>query len=306
MKNQSGFTLIEIVVSLILVGMMAAIAGMGIVTGTKGYLFAKENSHMAQKAQIAMARIQRELMELTGIAATQVDPAFIIYNNITGRHAIARDGVHVKLYNLAANATNIPVDAGDILIDNVNDFTLNYFQGANSWGGGNIQLLSAIQANLVMDRTDESGETVTFTTTVNPRNTNNFGGVPTDTTPFTAHNYDCFITTAAESESPCRTIPFFTFLIVAFALFILPQKHKDLLARKLEDWKAWRLKRRIGSRHHRLGASILKGDKGNVLIGLIVTMMIFAALGAGMVAMTGTSTFSQVTANTTSKAYYLA
>ncbi|MBW1821185.1 MAG: prepilin-type N-terminal cleavage/methylation domain-containing protein [Deltaproteobacteria bacterium] len=55
MRNETGFTLIEIVVSLVLVGMMAAIAGMGIVTGTKGYLLAKENSHMAQKAQLAMA-----------------------------------------------------------------------------------------------------------------------------------------------------------------------------------------------------------------------------------------------------------
>jgi len=44
MNNESGFTLIEIIVSLVLVGMMAAIAGMGIVTGTKGYLLAKENS----------------------------------------------------------------------------------------------------------------------------------------------------------------------------------------------------------------------------------------------------------------------
>ncbi|MBW2252033.1 MAG: hypothetical protein JRF60_15750, partial [Deltaproteobacteria bacterium] len=50
----------------------------------------------------------------------------------------------------------------------------------------------------------------------------------------------------------------------------------------------------------------MRQNKGNVLIGLIVTMMIFAALGAGMVAMTVTSTSSQVTANTTSKAYYLA
>jgi len=307
MRNDSGFTLIEIVVSLVLVGMMAAIAGMGIVSGTKGYLFAKENSHMAQKAQIAMARIQRELMELTAIAVRQVDPAFIIYNNTTGRHAIARDGDYVRLYDLIAGANSLPVDEGDILIDNVNNFTLNYFQGANNWGvGANINLLSAIQANLVLDRTDHSGETVTFTTTVNPRNTNNFGGVPPDTTPFTAHNYACFLATAAESESSCRAIPFFTLLIVAFALFFLPQRHKDLVAGKLEGWKAWRLKSKSSSRPHRLGASFLRGNKGNVLIGLIVTMMIFAALGAGMVTMTGTSTSSQVTANTTSKAYYLA
>jgi prepilin-type N-terminal cleavage/methylation domain-containing protein len=306
MKNQSGFTLIEIVVSLVLVGMMAAIAGMGIVTGTRGYLFAKQNSHMAQKAQIAMARIQRELMELTAIAARQVDPAFIIYDNTTGRHAIARDGNYVKMYDLNPGAMTIPVDQGDILIDNVNDFTLDYFQGANAWGGTDIQLLSAIQANLVMDRTDDSGDTVTFTTTVNPRNTNNFGGLPPDTTPYTAHNYTCFVATAADGYLTGSLIPFLSLIMVILVLFFLPQKYKDVVAGKLEDLKAWKLKSRSALKPLGLPAFLLRRSRGNVLIGLIVTMMIFAALGAGMVAMTGTSTSSQVTANTTSKAYYLA
>ena len=56
MRKDAGFTLIEVVLSLIIVGMMAAIAGMGIVTGTKGYVMARENAHIAQKAQLAMAR----------------------------------------------------------------------------------------------------------------------------------------------------------------------------------------------------------------------------------------------------------
>ncbi len=293
MNNESGFTLIEIVVSLVLVGMMAAIAGMGIVTGTRGYLLAKENSHMAQKAQIAMARIQRELMELTGIAARQTDPAFIIYDNTTGRHAIARDGVHVKMYDLAPGVTTIPVDEGDILIDNVNNFTLNYFQGAIVWGGGEIQLLSAIQAGLALDRSDGSGDTVTFTTTVNPRNTNNYGGVPPAATPNTAPNYACFVATAAEGNVSHSTVLLFSLLFVAFVFLSLFYRH-------------FQLRGLIVPRPPSLSASLFKQNKGNVLIGLIVTMMIFAALGAGMVAMTGTSTSTQVTANTTSKAYYLA
>ena len=313
MNNESGFTLIEIIVSLVLVGMMAGIAGMGIVTGTKGYLLAKENSHMAQKAQLAMARIQRELMELTGIAARQADPAFIIYDNTSGRHAIAKDDTDntVKMYNLASGAT-IPPAGGDILVDNVNSFTLSYFQGTNIWGGVDIQLLSAIKADLALDRSDGAGNTVTFTTTVNPRNTNNYGGVPPDTTPFTAHNYACFVATAAYGGFDPSTMLLFSLSIVAVVFFILLLlNHK---AGKLKGLEAWKLKHLSASRLHSLLTSqppslpavLLRQNKGNVLIGLIVTMMIFAALGAGMVAMTGTSTSSQVTANTTSKAYYLA
>ncbi len=296
MRNESGFTLIEIVVSLVLVGMMAAIAGMGIVTGTKGYLLAKENSHMAQKAQLAMARIQRELMELTGIAARQADPAFIIYNNTSGRHAIARDDTTIKMFDLIPTATILPsMDQGDILVDNVNNFSLNYYRGLSNWNFGtdDINLLSAIKADLALDRSDGAGNTVTFTTTVNPRNTNNYGGVPPTTTPYTAHNYSCFVATAACDDTSHSTVILFGLLIVASALISFFLRHS--LPSSLPT-----------SQPPSLPASLLGKNKGNVLIGLIVTMMIFAALGAGMVSMTGTSTFSQVTANTTSKAYYLA
>jgi len=295
MNKESGFTLIEIIVSLVLVGMMAAIAGMGIVTGTRGYLLAKENSHMAQKAQLAMARIQRELMELTDIAARQSDPAFIIYDNTSGRHAIAIDGTTIKMFfNLGSTQTTLPGwDQSDILVDNVHNFNLFYYQGSNPWGGVDINLLSAIRVDLVLGRSDGSGNTVTFSTTINPRNTNNYGGVPPTTTPPTAYNYACFVTTAAYDNGSHSTIFLFSFLIVAsvFISFFLRHSQPSSLP---------------ASQPPSLPASLLRQNKGNVLIGLIVTMMIFAALGAGMVAMTGTSTSSQVTANTTSKAYYLA
>ncbi len=317
MRNESGFTLIEIIVSLVLVGMMAAIAGMGIVTGTKGYLLAKENSHMAQKAQLAMARIQRELMEFTDIAATHSNPDYIIYDNTSGRHAIAMDNTTIKMYNLTAGATSLPSDEGDILVDNVNNFTLSYHQDAtHTWNFGNdINLLSAIKADLALDRSDGVGNAVTFTTTVNPRNTNNYGGVPPTTTPYTAHNYACFVATAAYGEFHVSTVFLFGFLIVAVAiLFLLPIDRKNVEAGKLGGLEARKLKHQPASwppslpasKPICLPASLLGQNRGNVLIGLIVTMMIFAALGAGMVAMTGTSTSSQVTANTTSKAYYIA
>jgi len=316
MNRESGFTLIEVIVSLVLVGMMAAIAGMGIVTGTKGYVLAKENSHMAQKAQIAMARIQRELMELTDIAATQNEPAFIVYDNTSGRHAIARDDTTVKMYfNLGSGAMSPPMDAGDILVDNVNNFTLSYFQGTNVWGGLDIQRLSTIKADLALDRSDGSGNTVTFTTTVNPRNTNNYGGVPPTATPNTAHNYSCFVATAAYGDASFSTVFLFSFLIIApvFISFIfVTQRHRASPSathgKQRLNAKGPVLRSRRRSRKKAGGreAGKLAENRGNVLIGLIVTMMIFAALGAGMVAMTGTSTSSQVTANTTSKAYYLA
>ena len=50
----------------------------------------------------------------------------------------------------------------------------------------------------------------------------------------------------------------------------------------------------------------LLDQEGAVLIGLIITMVILAVLGVAMFSLTGTSTLSQVGANSSARAYYLA
>jgi Tfp pilus assembly protein PilX len=47
-------------------------------------------------------------------------------------------------------------------------------------------------------------------------------------------------------------------------------------------------------------------QRGSILIGLIVTMVVMAALGAGMVYLTSTSTFQELFANNNARAYYAA
>ena len=69
MIRDSGFTMSEVVASLVLIGLIALVAGMGIVSFAKGYVFTRDSTHMAQKAQLAMGRLNREFMEITNIAA---------------------------------------------------------------------------------------------------------------------------------------------------------------------------------------------------------------------------------------------
>ena len=66
-RTQNGFTLVEIIVTLILVGILAAIGGMGIAQAVKGYIMVKQNSITTQKYQMAMSRINRELREMLSI-----------------------------------------------------------------------------------------------------------------------------------------------------------------------------------------------------------------------------------------------
>ena len=65
----AGFTLIEVIASLVLIGIMAVTVATALVHGMQGFVFTKENTAVAQKAQLAMHRLQRELTGLTDLDA---------------------------------------------------------------------------------------------------------------------------------------------------------------------------------------------------------------------------------------------
>ena len=298
MFTEKGFTLIEVVASLVIVGIMAAIAGMGIVTGTRGYLQTKENAHIAQKGQVAMNRVHRELMELTGITAVNTTDPYVIFDNPTGRQAFELAGGNLRLHQLGTSATDLSGSTGDVLSDQVAVFTIDYFKGSAAWTvGEDIELLSAITVSLGLQRTEGSANAVTFTTTIQPRNTNNFGGLPPDTTePPTLREYGCFVASAAGPGSISN-------LSRSSSGNFSHGWPALLLATALAATLGGGCRRRIRSEKQ---SSAVTGQGGNVLVGLLVTMLVFSALAAGMVSMTATSTTSQVASNNTSRAYYVA
>jgi Tfp pilus assembly protein PilX len=72
---------------------------------------------------------------------------------------------------------------------------------------------------------------------------------------------------------------------------------------KLEEISSVKIKE-YGSN---LGSIMLRSrQKGSILIGIIITMVVMASLGAGMVYLTTTSTFQELFANNHSRAYYSA
>ncbi len=173
MIRDSGFTMIEVIVSLVLFGIIALVAGMGIVSFAKGYVFTRDSTHMAQKAQLAMGRLNREFMEITNIAAkddTQPDP-YVIYDNISGRHAIAKDGNVIEMFfNLPSATVTLPSTGENTLIDNVDSLTLSYFKdylAGQPWvlGTDDMDLLTAIRFDLTL-----IGVGGNFSTVVYPRN----------------------------------------------------------------------------------------------------------------------------------------
>jgi len=82
-ENRRGFTLIELIASVVILGFLAIFAGSLFTLGAKGALSAKNAEENAQKAQIALTRIASELRNLNGGPATGGTAALITATSIS-------------------------------------------------------------------------------------------------------------------------------------------------------------------------------------------------------------------------------
>jgi prepilin-type N-terminal cleavage/methylation domain-containing protein len=122
-KREAGFTLIEIVVTLVLVGILSVFAGLFMTTFLNGYFMVKNNSDTAMKAQMALDRISIELRDISPVSVSVPSPVSIPIDNsrITYTNSL---GV-VKTIKFVAPNIYLSTSTDNILIDNVQSFQLN-------------------------------------------------------------------------------------------------------------------------------------------------------------------------------------
>ncbi|MCF8026526.1 MAG: prepilin-type N-terminal cleavage/methylation domain-containing protein [Desulfobacteraceae bacterium] len=176
-KNEQGFTLIEIIAVIVLVGVISAVLGMAIVQGVKSYVFGRTNVAISQKAQLALARMDRELRALTDID-TNSDGTCIRYKRETAAPefrtiGIQADSVRINVIDGSDAPCPSAGDPGSLLLDNVSSFTLQYEDDAGNLLANPPTLLEnlrAIHIELTVSRID-SGRTESFSVVVSPRNT---------------------------------------------------------------------------------------------------------------------------------------
>jgi prepilin-type N-terminal cleavage/methylation domain-containing protein len=114
-KRQAGFTLIEIILTLILIGVLSVFAGLFMTSFISSYSLVRSNSDTAMKAQMAMDRISMELRDASAVSTLTVN-SLITYTNPQGAdRTIKRIGANLYL--------SIPTD--NILIDGVQAFQLS-------------------------------------------------------------------------------------------------------------------------------------------------------------------------------------
>jgi type II secretory pathway pseudopilin PulG len=283
MKKSFGFTLFEIVISLFLLAVVAAIAGIGAVSGFQVYVATRENAHSAQKIQLAMSRISRELIEMTEIPQNGINlsPAHIIYDIADERHAVAHVGDSIILYTtgISSTSTTLPTypEHGNVLIDNVDNFALQFYQGASSWAlNSDLRLLSAIKVDLSVSLRHHS---MNFETILNPRNCINYGGASVPATiPTHLSSAYCFIETVKSGLVGKQAVA------VAVSLAIM----LGIVWLRIRKWKQ------------------PSPPKGSALIGIIIAMMVFSAVAAVMLPIVSTSIYTQAGGNSSTQAYYLA
>lgn len=133
--RDKGFTLIEVLVCLVLIGVMGAIAVMGFTAMAKGYVFARENAQMSLKAQVTLAKIAREIesnhiatytlksADDTAVSYTRDDPSVTHVIALAGAEIrldglTLVNGVHslaIDYYDCCSAKLETPVSAADLL-----------------------------------------------------------------------------------------------------------------------------------------------------------------------------------------------
>lgn len=201
-----GFTLIETVAVLLIVGVIAAVAGVGIVSGVRGFVQAREAGAMAMEAQLALDRITREVIELVAVPADSSATRLVVRNVGAGGAGqfdrsieYVANAREIRIANGAQGAQN-----GDTLIDNVTAFSLNYWQedvSTATWSAGtDPRLLSGVDVTFTL--TAPGGTTRTFSNRIVPRNNENRGGALPEAVPPSLERFDiCFVATAASGDT---------------------------------------------------------------------------------------------------------
>lgn len=190
-KNEKGFTLIEVVVSLVLVGIMAAVAGLGIVQATKAFIFTKEASVLGQKGDLAMSRIRRSVQNLTNVTAATASSLTVwrLDKGVTVTESYSYSGGNLMLSFNGGTART--------LTDSLQAFSLTFAKSDGSAWTPSSKVADLATVSVSSTIAGSQGAAVTYADKIVPRNTFMPGGKAFTPAGMTSGGFSCFVATVA-------------------------------------------------------------------------------------------------------------
>lgn len=192
-KSSAGFTLIEVIVSLVLMSIIGLVAAMALVQGIQAYALTRTSSETVQQAEYALNRMKLEFINMDTVTAASSESITFTTDKVINRtsgtlYTIARDNTN-KQINLnvtplvgtaSTNALLTGVGTGGTFLTYTNNAGGAWVQTDGFGNTGSTpstcitsnccaSSLHSITINLIITRPDGGGN-LTFTTSVNPRN----------------------------------------------------------------------------------------------------------------------------------------
>ena len=157
--REGGFTLIEIIVSLVLVAILGVVVALGITGATKGFIFARESVATAQKGQMALARLTKEFMGISAISASSASSLGFksLKGGVEANHTVALDGTDLEL-------------DGDVLTDQVAGFSLAWYESESDTVSQSTWDSNQKLVEITLTLSGPDNIPATFAKTVRPRN----------------------------------------------------------------------------------------------------------------------------------------
>lgn len=157
MYKQNGFTLIELVITIILMSIVSVISMQMLSQGLTAYLTAQNVVTADQQARLALERMVRDLRSIgSSNAITTATSAQFTFTDLSGTS-----------FNYALSGTNLMVN-NQILANGITSLTLSYYDSS----GNTTSTLSAIRYITISINVTQSNANFTVSTSIYPMNLN--------------------------------------------------------------------------------------------------------------------------------------